>query len=273
MIRTSLILLLALGACAERARDASPSRQEEARPTEAEAGASGGGGELGWAGDEPALAKSAPAPMAPPPPVDGLLDGRMKGESDKAEKKTEGPGGDAEAPTTRSWFPESFLWMPLVQTDASGQAQVEVQVPDSLTTWRVLGLAWSPGGAQAGDVMTVLSTKDAYVDLAVPASLYTGDELELPVQVVNTTDAAGAESWLYEGRASGDSPRATLVGFIDRTDRLLQLIEGFAPEAEWLSDSETLTYLHSCVSTKRHEVRVPDRSARRSECASSRLDR
>ena len=86
-------------------------------------------------------------------------------------------------------------------------------------------------------------------------------------------DAAGAESWLYEGRASGDSPRATLVGFIDRTDRLLQLIEGFAPEAEWLSDSETLTYLHSCVSTKRHEVRVPDRSARRSECASSRLDR
>jgi type IV secretion system protein VirB4 len=71
-------------------------------------------------------------------------------------------------------------------------------------------------------------------------------------------DAAGAESWLYEGRAAGDSPRAMLAGFIDRTDRLLQLIEGFAPEAGWLSDSETLTYLHSCVSTKRHTVRVPE---------------
>ncbi|CCJ07315.1 conjugal transfer protein TrbE [Methylocystis sp. SC2] len=71
-------------------------------------------------------------------------------------------------------------------------------------------------------------------------------------------DAAGAESWLYEGRASGDSPRAMLAGFIDRTDRLLQLIEGFAPEADWLSDAETLTYLHSCVSTKRHNVRVPE---------------
>ncbi|PPC98242.1 MAG: conjugal transfer protein TrbE, partial [Methylocystis sp.] len=71
-------------------------------------------------------------------------------------------------------------------------------------------------------------------------------------------DAAGAESWLYEGRATGDTPRAILSGFIDRTDRLLQLIEGFAPEAEWLSDSETLTYLHSCVSTKRHNVRVPE---------------
>ncbi|MGD9658986.1 MAG: conjugal transfer protein TrbE, partial [Methylocystis sp.] len=71
-------------------------------------------------------------------------------------------------------------------------------------------------------------------------------------------DAAGAESWLYEGRASGDSPRAALAGFIDRTNRLLQLIEGFAPEADWLSDAETLTYLHSCVSTKRHTVRAPE---------------
>ena len=60
-----------------------------------------------------------------------------------------------------------------------------------------------------------------------------------------------------------DAPRRTrraraLAGFIDRTDRLLQLIEGFVPEADWLDDAETLTYLHSCVSTKRHRVRVPE---------------
>jgi type IV secretion system protein VirB4 len=30
------------------------------------------------------------------------------------------------------------------------------------------------------------------------------------------------------------------------------------PEAAWLSDAETLSYLHSCVSTKRHKVRVPE---------------
>src|ERR1700736_6140404 len=73
-------------------------------------------------------------------------------------------------------------------------------------------------------------------------------------------EAARAESWLYEGRTSGGSTDAheILKGFIDRTDRVLQLIEGFVPEAEWLSDQETLTYLHSCVSTKRHRVRVPE---------------
>ena len=42
---------------------------------------------------------------------------------------------------------------------------------------------------------------------------------------------------------------AVLEGFVDRTDRVLALIEGFMPEAEWLDDGETLTYLHSCVST------------------------
>ncbi|MBL1255952.1 conjugal transfer protein TrbE [Methylocystis sp. Sn-Cys] len=71
-------------------------------------------------------------------------------------------------------------------------------------------------------------------------------------------EAAGAESWLYEARSPEGGLSAVLSGFIDRTDLLLQLIEGFAPEAEWLSDGETLTYLHSCVSTKRHKVGVPE---------------
>ena len=72
-------------------------------------------------------------------------------------------------------------------------------------------------------------------------------------------DAARAEAWLYENRAQGAADwRAALEGFIDRTDRVLALIEGFMPEAEWLDDGETLTYLHSCISTRRQRVRVPE---------------
>jgi len=72
-------------------------------------------------------------------------------------------------------------------------------------------------------------------------------------------DAARAEAWLYEGRAKGGvDDREVLRGFIDRTSRVLQLVEGFVPDAAWLDDAETLTYLHSCISTKRHRVRVPE---------------
>jgi type IV secretion system protein TrbE len=72
-------------------------------------------------------------------------------------------------------------------------------------------------------------------------------------------EAARAETWLYEGlpRARANW-RAFLSGFIDRTDRVLALVEGFMPEAEWLDDAETLTYLHSCISTRRVRVRVPE---------------
>jgi type IV secretion system protein TrbE len=73
-------------------------------------------------------------------------------------------------------------------------------------------------------------------------------------------EAARAEAWLYEGRSrdGGFDAHEVLKGFVDRTDGVLQLIEGFMPQAAWLSDEETLTYLHSCVSTKRHRVRVPE---------------
>jgi len=72
-------------------------------------------------------------------------------------------------------------------------------------------------------------------------------------------DASRAEGWLYEGPADrGGSARDHLDQFVDRTDRLLNLVSSFVPEAAWLSDAETLSYLHSCVSTKRHKVRVPE---------------
>ena len=72
-------------------------------------------------------------------------------------------------------------------------------------------------------------------------------------------EASRIEGWLYEGRErSGVDPWELLKGFIDRTDRILALVEGFVPEAVWLDDGETLTYLHSTISTKRQRVRVPE---------------
>ncbi len=72
-------------------------------------------------------------------------------------------------------------------------------------------------------------------------------------------DAARAESWLYEGRERGGvDAHEALRGFADRTDRILQLVDAFMPECAWLDDAQTLTYLHSTVSTKRHRVRVPE---------------
>ncbi|QJR20254.1 conjugal transfer protein TrbE [Pelagibacterium halotolerans] len=72
-------------------------------------------------------------------------------------------------------------------------------------------------------------------------------------------DASRAGRWLYEDAPDkGLNPQEHVTSFTARTDRLLDLLDGFMPEAVWLSDEETLTYLHSTISTRRQRVRVPE---------------
>jgi type IV secretion system protein VirB4 len=52
--------------------------------------------------------------------------------------------------------------------------------------------------------------------------------------------------------------RDHLERFIQETDRAIDLLSSVLPEISPLNDEETLTYLHSCISTKRHPVRVPE---------------
>lgn len=52
--------------------------------------------------------------------------------------------------------------------------------------------------------------------------------------------------------------RSELIAFRDRTDRLLALLEPHAAELAWLSDAETLGYLHSSISVGPQRVEVPE---------------
>lgn len=67
------------------------------------------------------------------------------------------------------------------------------------------------------------------------------------------------ERIFVEGRAEARLDwRVELAGFIDRSERLLALLEGLMPKVGWLGDGETLSFLHGAVSTVRQGVSVPD---------------
>lgn len=108
-------------------------------------------------------------------------------------------------PQARTWFPESFVWEPRLVTGDDGVAELDVRVPDALTTWRMLGLAHDRDGRQAGVVATFDSSLPLYVEPVVPGWLHAGDRFLLPVQVVNTTASAatGELSVTTSGAASG----------------------------------------------------------------------
>lgn len=70
--------------------------------------------------------------------------------------------------------------------------------------------------------------------------------------------ASASESWLFEGTGTNTRQAWDLVdAFRDQSDRIFHQFEGFMPDCRWLDDTETLTYLHSTVSTRRHVVAVP----------------
>ncbi len=110
----------------------------------------------------------------------GAAKGGEKGRGGKNEPAESAP---------RAWFPETFLFEPLIVTDDNGGASITARVPDRLTSWRVLALAHSRGGAQGGAEASFLGTLATYVDPVTPPQLVVGDEVRLPIQLVNTTGA------------------------------------------------------------------------------------
>lgn len=70
---------------------------------------------------------------------------------------------------------------------------------------------------------------------------------------------ARAAGLLYENRPTeGVDWRERLTAFVVETDRIFDLLDGVMPEIAWLDDSQTLTYLHATVSTRRYREGVPE---------------
>ncbi|MBI4816060.1 MAG: hypothetical protein HY791_07380 [Deltaproteobacteria bacterium] len=90
---------------------------------------------------------------------------------------------------SRAWFPETFLFAPLVVTDPRGFAELEARVPDQTTTWQVLALAHGSNGAQAADVTTFEGTLPVVVEISHAGPLVVGDVMSLPIQVINRREA------------------------------------------------------------------------------------
>jgi type IV secretion/conjugal transfer VirB4 family ATPase len=84
-------------------------------------------------------------------------------------------------------------------------------------------------------------------------------------QQVSQADASASGGSSGAVEAERSEPAADVPGygdhlerFLQETDRAIDLLSSVLPEIWPLNDQETLTYLHSCVSTKRHPVAVPE---------------
>jgi type IV secretion system protein VirB4 len=74
---------------------------------------------------------------------------------------------------------------------------------------------------------------------------------------VDASDAAG-RSLVERDDLKARDWRGALKGFVAETDRVLDLFAGLMPDVRALSSPETLTFLHGCISNRRHPVAVPE---------------
>lgn len=100
--------------------------------------------------------------------------------------------GAAEAgpasPRVRQWFPETLLWRPELVTDDQGRAQLDVDLADSITTWRVSASAVSARGELGRAQGSLRVFQPFFVDVNLPGALTLGDEVAVPVVVSNYLD-------------------------------------------------------------------------------------
>jgi uncharacterized protein YfaS (alpha-2-macroglobulin family) len=136
----------------------------------------------------------AAAPLPEEEMMQGMADAEMLEEAAPsmeapAEPEAAKAAGEGQAtpqePRLRQYFPETMYWNPEVVTDAEGNVALQIDMADSITTWRLSALASSQDGRLGATTAGVRVFQDFFIDLDLPLALTQNDEISVPVGVFN----------------------------------------------------------------------------------------
>ena len=91
--------------------------------------------------------------------------------------------------TVRREFPDNAYWNAVVSTDAGGKAEVEVSLPDNLTTWTMDARAITADTLVGQVKSDIIATKDLLVRPVLPRFFTQEDEAQIAAVVHNTTES------------------------------------------------------------------------------------
>lgn len=154
-------------------------------------GPAGGFGGGGFArGRTDMFAEGALLPLAAAAPGNSVSLGlnpesSMLGEGEFQQAANVLPGAPLIPPTIRSNFADLALWVGTLDTDDEGLAEVSLDMPENLTTWKVK--VWGMGhGARVGSgEAEVITRKDLILRLQAPRFFVQKDEVVLSANVHN----------------------------------------------------------------------------------------
>ena len=99
----------------------------------------------------------------------------------------ESGGGLAEVERVRQYFPETWLWQEVI-TDSKGEATVDVEVPDTITTWMLRAVALSQEHGIGIDEAQLVTFQPFFLKIDLPYSSIRGEEFPVSVAIYNYLD-------------------------------------------------------------------------------------
>jgi hypothetical protein len=130
-------------------------------------------------------------------------------------------GGGGGGPRVRQFFPETLWVQPDIITDARGHYALSIPLADSITTWRMTGIASSANGQLGSATGGIRVFQPFFVDISVPLALTQGDEVEMPIAVFNYLEVPQTVELTLDVAASG-----TWFEPVGQTRRTLNLAPG-----------------------------------------------
>jgi anti-sigma factor RsiW len=90
----------------------------------------------------------------------------------------------------RQVFPETLYWNPEAVTDADGTLALDLELADSITTWRLTALASTQDGDVGAATYDIVVFQDFFAEIDLPAAITQGETVTVTVTLYNYLDRA-----------------------------------------------------------------------------------
>ncbi len=123
----------------------------------------------------------------------------------------EEPSGGGDAVRVRQYFPETWVWEPLLITDDDGRASLDLTAPDSITGWKLSAISSSSAGIGFGEA-ELTAFQEFFVEPSLPYDVTRGEEFPVKVDIFNYLDEAQEVSLEFGGDGENADDWYELLG-------------------------------------------------------------
>ena len=147
-------------------------------------------------------------------------------------------------------FTETLYWNSAIRTDTEGKAEIEFDLNDSVTSFKVAADAFAQDGALGAASIDIESVEPFYVEPKLPLEVTSGDEIHIPISLVNATGMPFEEVRLSAKANIPELIDVDLAAFpIDANSRIRKLLRlragNFAGDSDITLSAKTSAYTDS----------------------------